>query len=78
MCVQSRVCVHVCVGLSQLLGGRRQVLWELSKPEVGAVDHVGLAATLGWTHWFAVALVAQPPVVRSYTHTHIRASSKRS
>lgn len=41
---------------------------ELGEAEVGAVDHVSLAATLSGTHRLAVTLVAQTSVFGTYTH----------
>lgn len=43
------------------------MLRELGEPKVGAINHIGLTTTLSWAHWLAVALVAQPTIVRSYT-----------
>lgn len=57
------MCVSVCVSVSQLFSGGRQVFWERGESEVGAVDHVGLAATFGGTDGLTVTLVAQPPVL---------------
>lgn len=78
-----RVCVRRvrpvlgCAGASQLFGGGRQVLGELGEAQVGAVHHVGLTAALGGTHGFAVTLVAQTPVARTWTPSTHDAISTR-
>lgn len=41
------------------------MLRDLGELQVGAVDYVGLAAALGWTHRVTVAGVVQAGVLRT-------------
>lgn len=63
MCV-----VFMCSGVSQLFGKGGQVFGEFGEAEIRTIDHVCFTATLGWTNWFAVTLVAQMSVFSTYTN----------